>query len=229
MRFRMPVPIHGWRAFAGEVGIIVLGVLLALGAQQLAETINWNEQVAAERQALLQEASDSLGGAVLRREQQACVDRRLAEILAILRQHHAGQPVRLISPVARPARKTATRGSWQIALSGQSLSHMGDHEKLMFSDAFGKFDAWDQATKVEAEAWGRLMLLDHPDLMNEADWSTVRLAYTEAADINNRLKLLAPWLVSDVDRNFPALSHYRSADNLGVFTAMSQGVCHPLI
>ena len=30
-------PIHGWRVFAGEVGIIVIGVLIALGAQQVAE------------------------------------------------------------------------------------------------------------------------------------------------------------------------------------------------
>ena len=27
-------PLHGWRTFWGEVGIIVLGVLIALGAQQ---------------------------------------------------------------------------------------------------------------------------------------------------------------------------------------------------
>jgi hypothetical protein len=30
-------PLHGWRAFVGEVGIIVLGVLIALAAQQVAE------------------------------------------------------------------------------------------------------------------------------------------------------------------------------------------------
>jgi len=37
MHFDLPKPIHGWRAFAGEVGIIVIGVLIALGAQQLIE------------------------------------------------------------------------------------------------------------------------------------------------------------------------------------------------
>lgn len=39
MRFRLPKPLHGWRAFAGEVGIIVLGVLIALGAQEVAQNI----------------------------------------------------------------------------------------------------------------------------------------------------------------------------------------------
>lgn len=36
IRFRIPTPLHGWREFAGEVGVIVLGVLIALGAQQAA-------------------------------------------------------------------------------------------------------------------------------------------------------------------------------------------------
>lgn len=36
----LPSPIHGWRTFLGEVGIIVLGVLIALGAQQLVEKLS---------------------------------------------------------------------------------------------------------------------------------------------------------------------------------------------
>ena len=32
MHIHLPKPLHGWRAFVGEVGIIVLGVLIALGA-----------------------------------------------------------------------------------------------------------------------------------------------------------------------------------------------------
>lgn len=38
MHFRLPKPLHGWRTFVGEVGIIVLGVLIALGAEQAAQT-----------------------------------------------------------------------------------------------------------------------------------------------------------------------------------------------
>jgi hypothetical protein len=36
----LPNPLHGWRAFAGEVGIIVLGVLIALGAEQLVQGVH---------------------------------------------------------------------------------------------------------------------------------------------------------------------------------------------
>jgi hypothetical protein len=40
MHFHLPKPLHGWRAFVGEVGIIVLGVLIALAAEQVVENIH---------------------------------------------------------------------------------------------------------------------------------------------------------------------------------------------
>ena len=33
MHFHLPKPLHGWREFVGEVGIIVIGVLIAAGMQ----------------------------------------------------------------------------------------------------------------------------------------------------------------------------------------------------
>lgn len=41
----LPKPLHGWREFAGEVGIIVIGVLIALGAEQLVERVHHRSQV----------------------------------------------------------------------------------------------------------------------------------------------------------------------------------------
>lgn len=34
MHLHLPKPMHGSREFVGEVGIIVIGVLIALGAEQ---------------------------------------------------------------------------------------------------------------------------------------------------------------------------------------------------
>src|SRR4051812_23943487 len=45
MHVHLPKPLHGWRAFVGEVAIIVLGVLIALAAQQAVETIEWRQKV----------------------------------------------------------------------------------------------------------------------------------------------------------------------------------------
>ena len=43
---------RGWRAFIGEVGIIVLGVLIAVGIGKLVEAFNWRDKVATARTAL---------------------------------------------------------------------------------------------------------------------------------------------------------------------------------
>ena len=45
MQFQLPRPLHGWREFLGEVGIIVIGVLIALGAEQLVSNWHWQGEV----------------------------------------------------------------------------------------------------------------------------------------------------------------------------------------
>ena len=45
MHVHMPKPLHGWRAFLDEVGIIVVGVLIALAAEQAVQSIEWREKV----------------------------------------------------------------------------------------------------------------------------------------------------------------------------------------
>ena len=45
MHVHLPKPLHGWREFVGEVGIIVLGVLLALAAEQAVEAWHWHKKI----------------------------------------------------------------------------------------------------------------------------------------------------------------------------------------
>ena len=184
-------PSHGWNAVGWELGIVVLGVLLALGAQQLVENVYWRSEVASERKALLQEAQDTYDSIALRSAQQPCVDKRLAEIKTVLERHHRGEPTGVVSTVGLPTRQGATRGTWQIALAGQALSHMANDEKLKLSDAFVGFDLWDQAGAAERDAWLRLTPLSYPDLLTENDWSGVRSAFANAVVLNERMRVFA--------------------------------------
>ena len=60
MHFHLPKPLHGWREFAGEVGIIVIGVLIALGAEQVVESSHDRLQVEKMRSRLGSELSNNL-------------------------------------------------------------------------------------------------------------------------------------------------------------------------
>src|SRR5215212_4384125 len=77
MRFNLPRPLKGWREFGGEVGVIVLGVLIALGAQQVVEGINEREAVAQLRSALKAELADDRGRWENMRASDACTLERL--------------------------------------------------------------------------------------------------------------------------------------------------------
>ena len=51
MHFHLPKPLHGWREFVGEVGIIVIGVD-CVGAEQVVETLHWNHVAAGARESV---------------------------------------------------------------------------------------------------------------------------------------------------------------------------------
>lgn len=52
-------PPHGWNQVAWELGIVTVGVLIALGAQQFVEDIHDRQQVAQLRSALRAELADN--------------------------------------------------------------------------------------------------------------------------------------------------------------------------
>src|SRR6476659_8314929 len=84
MRVQLPKPLHGWRQFAGEVGIIVLGVLIALGAQQVAATLQQKSDARDAEHAIRDELETNMARMHSRQAVRACVDRRLDELQALI-------------------------------------------------------------------------------------------------------------------------------------------------
>ena len=124
MHFHLPKPLHGWRAFAGEVGIIVVGVLIALGAEQMVEAWHWRDKVRVAERSLdfeLNVQLDNAEGAVaLSRCSADWFGTLEAAILAhdsrTIQRLYAGHPPYEL----RAWRSTA----WQAAMSTQVADHM---------------------------------------------------------------------------------------------------------
>ncbi|MDE2485957.1 MAG: hypothetical protein KGO51_01030 [Alphaproteobacteria bacterium] len=62
MDIHKPKPVHGWREFLGEIGVIIIGVLIALGAEQAVAAAHHHEQVRDLRKALDQEVAGTSPG-----------------------------------------------------------------------------------------------------------------------------------------------------------------------
>src|SRR5690348_5512212 len=82
MHFHLPKPLHGWREFAGEVGIIVVGVLIALAAEQVVETIHWRHVAAEAHDSISEEMQAEFYAAAEMAIAQPCIDRQLQSLEA---------------------------------------------------------------------------------------------------------------------------------------------------
>src|SRR3954469_6013594 len=91
MDIHKPKPIHNWREFLKEVGIIVLGVSIALAGEQAVERWHEQRQYAEARQAMYDELSANLSNIRLRAKNAACSLQRMQDVGAILDRAEAGQ------------------------------------------------------------------------------------------------------------------------------------------
>lgn len=132
MRFALPKPIHGWRQFAGEVGIIVVGVLIALGAQQVVEDRYWRGQVADARASLDSQLIESKFASLERIADADCIARQLDFLDEVI----AG---------TRPAEKLRIRigslrlwstSAWDAAISSGSVAHMTPQTRNTYANLF---------------------------------------------------------------------------------------------
>ena len=162
MHFRLPKPLHGWREFAGEVGIIVLGVLIALGAQQIAESIQENGEVRQTRTALDAELAHNLAAFDNRLSMQQCGQRRLNEIDTILDREAQG-PVALSRDIEPPLSINLQFAVWDAA-SGEARSLIPLEPKLQYARLYDIFHRYDRLRERDEEEWATLADLDFDHL-----------------------------------------------------------------
>ncbi|HWE44423.1 MAG TPA: hypothetical protein VG407_00225 [Caulobacteraceae bacterium] len=182
-----PHPGHTWKEFAREIGIVVIGVLLALGAENIAEGFHWRHEVEQEREALRGEVRYNLATATFRKSQQPCIDARLQQIGEVFRRHAKGEALGLKGPVARPPFWGGSTGTWDIGVAGQALGHMQEKEKLAFSDAFQTYKQYNNLHNEEDADWRKLALLDHADLLDANDWSRLHETWGDLIGMSNRI------------------------------------------
>lgn len=84
MHIHLPKPLHGWRALIGEVGIIVIGVLIALGAEQVVTRVHEAQIKRETLQAAKTELATALRNFVNRRLIEPCIDRRFNEVSGLI-------------------------------------------------------------------------------------------------------------------------------------------------
>ena len=160
MRFRFPRPLHGWRALAGEIGVIVMGVLIALTAEQLVQQFNDRADMReAQQQMLIEMRDDNLPQAFARIAMAPCLD---AELDAIVRGADANVPRAEIDRLVReyePPVRTWDSDAYDAAVSSGALSHGGPQELMRWSTIYRVLPIMRTAGTQEDQLIGGLAVL----------------------------------------------------------------------
>jgi len=162
MHLQLPKPLHGWRQFAGEVGIIVLGVLIALGAQQVAATFQQKSDARDAEQAIRGELETNMARMHSRQAVRACVDNRLNELQALIDSAGpGGGSIERPNWVGRPQFWTMQTSRWD-ATSQAGRAALIPADDLNFYGAMYSFmTSINSEGLVEQETWARLRTLEH--------------------------------------------------------------------
>ena len=177
MEIHKPHPIHSWRELLKEVGIIVLGVLIALGAEQSVAALRERHAADEARRNVLAEVQLNLGFIRDRVSNEPCIDRRLDELAALLARARDGALDPAPTWIGRPGIDPVFSERWQSATASGRSSLFDPVEHGNFDLLYSLLARVNAHETHEQAAWTQLRTLETwPGPLGPA----ARLAFAQA-------------------------------------------------
>ena len=178
-----PGPSSGPRQMLGEVGIIVVGVLIALAAEQLVQALHWRSQVSEFRKAVDYELGRNLGTYEVTMQQRPCVTRRLTELERLLADARTGTVTSLLRPIGRPYSVSQYFSAWDnkgADVTGQLPLQV----RINYGEMYDELRNIDAVRVQEREVWRSLSQFDQPEPLDHADRMRLRELLSRATQLD---------------------------------------------
>lgn len=180
MHVDLPKPLHGWRAFFGEVGIIVLGVLIALAAGQLVELVHQRNEAAEANDIIRSELAYNLGRLQSRLQIRSCLDARISEVERLL-DGAANQP-KLHKPIwiGRPQYWTLQTSRWDAESQAGHVALIDRRELAEYGFIYALMRDTENEMMLEQADWAKLRMLERLQSVDEPTLSDLNEAIQDA-------------------------------------------------
>ncbi len=192
MEIHRPKPFHRWREFLKEVGIIVLGVLIALAAEQIVETLHHREIVKSGEDALHDNFARFVQYKSELDQEAPCMAARAAELRAILDE--AGRTRRLgrVGTIPQPYPLPWQIDTWEAMVASGAAPYLPPPKTVLYSRiAMSGVDLYNVATSEWAE-WGALRSLSGPPrAFSETEEAKARDTLARAVEQANLVRFIA--------------------------------------
>jgi len=182
---KVPRPREGWRVFLGEVGVIVLGVLIALGAQEWVERLRIQADVATFRATINHEIAINLWVYEHRLRQADCMSRRLARFENALAVSANGTPVALDS-ADRPFFYSLYRAAWDTR-DPDVFAALPAGVRRQYAEFYDELANNELSAAREREAWERLLPYEVPGPLSLEDRRALHQAIRMVARSNSNI------------------------------------------
>jgi hypothetical protein len=161
MHFHLPKPLHGWREFVGEVGIIVIGVLIALGAEQVVETIHLHQKTSDAEGRIRDEVAVDTAPEIERVAVGRCLTQRANQIAqglasgrtdwrALLFPAMKERPMALREVYHMPSRSWVT-DAYREALTQGDLASMDPAKRGLLAGLYNQIDELGELNRNEQD------------------------------------------------------------------------------
>lgn len=167
-------PPNGWNAVVWELAIVVLGVVIALGAQQAVETFRWRGEVRRTEEALTIEIAESIVHASERQMVGRCLSDRLTYLIGKVSSNRPwkGDPmpmqptataIRTVVKSVPAAYRTPNRkwndNVWEAAQNGGVFNHMPRERVAAFSKIYAIMEGLRKDNEFEHQVFPQLLYL----------------------------------------------------------------------
>jgi len=146
-----PKAVRNWREFLGEVGIIVLGVLLALAGEQTVEALHHRSEVHELSEALNVELSQNLAVLKDSAELDACIDQRLGAIDRWSKSVAERRPLRLSPDFGGPPEQIFLSSIWRSA--GAEVGLLPLDKRITYARVYDNFSNVDHIREERCDRW----------------------------------------------------------------------------
>ena len=152
MDIHKPKPWRGWREFAKEVGIIVLGVLIALAGEQLVDSLRWLYRVEQARAAMRTELAEDDGQqAFARASITRCLGQQLDTVQRAIDARLSAVQVMTSAKAYDPPSRTWESDAFKAAVGSDVSNHMAARELAEWSAVYANMPYFGQATDKEQD------------------------------------------------------------------------------
>jgi hypothetical protein len=201
MHVPMPKPLHGWRQFAGEVGIIVLGVLIALGAEQLVGDLHERSEARQAERAIRGELEINMARLRSRHAVRGCVERRIDELQALIDSaSRNGGSISSPKWVGRPQFWTMQLSRWEATSQAGRAALIPPDDLNLYGSMYSFMDRVNVQGAVEQDAWAKLRSLEHLQRLTPETAFQLQTTLQQARYINWRMEVWFTQLQTIFDR-----------------------------